>query len=368
MDTQKEDEFLNLWATKTGKSKEALKEILKQVEADAKAAGCEGNMQVIKGNFGRRVRGMLWGEQTGRKSLRSEPVTFRGFLLGADNIRDTLDWQRRDAMRKFRDNPEEARLSGYVDEQNNPLDVRLTIKDRRGKEVDNPNYHKPLLGHNWVRDVYGVAVKGAEETPKLFRFSLWGAMATKFAYRPFTPREFQARIKSEGDYLELSPVLKKGEETIKPTNMNIDYQDWIRKACAGRTYALDQMEKAVANTENARDKWILVEATVDNIDAEINQRTGRRNLRIVDLDSGSTDVFWTSMPKDFPIAFREYSKVLVFCTVRKWKREEDEEFQYSLNGISMYPIPGETVETKVDLARAANGETGEEEGWNIFGE
>lgn len=367
MDKKSEDALLRTYVKSTGKTTEILRPLLDRAKLEAKEMGFEGNENIIKGRFRKKVSGMLYSERTGKTFTRKEPVAFKGFLLGADNMRDIKESARRRNMKEYDEDPEGAKLAGFADENGQPLDSRPTIKNRRGEEVDNPDYHKPIIGHRYVRDIFGIVQKEGEKVPKLFQMSLWEGFATKFSYRPFTPIEFKSTIKSEGHFFSLNaPRPSKGEKAFKSVSMEIDYEDWITKALDDRKYDLDSLEKAVAATEHATDPWISVTGVVDYIDSEINPKTGSRSITIADVDSGMTETVRIFIPKDFPLAFREYSKVMVFGRPRRWRRSEEEDFSYSMNGISIYPIPGETVESKVEVAKPASGEETEEEGWNLW--
>ena len=370
MDKKSEDVLLKTYAKSTGKTVTELKPLLEKAKQDAKDMGFPDSENIIKGRMRKKVNGMLYSEKTGKPSMRKEPMDFKGFLLGADSIRDIKEGMRRKALRRFDEEGDNAKLEGYIDEAGTPLDWRPTTRNRRGEEVDNPEYHKPIIGHRYVREIFGIVKKEGDKAPKLFQMSLWEGFASKFTYRPFTPIEFKSTIKSEGHFYILNaPRVPKGERAFKSITMEIDYQAWIRESLAERKYGLEDLEKAVNDTKNARDPWVIVEAIVDYIDPEVNPKTGSRSITLADVDSGMTDTIRVFIPKDFPLAFREYSKVIVFGRPRAWRRNEDTEDRYSLNGISIFPVPGETIEAKVEVGRPAEGETeGEDEGWNLWGD
>lgn len=368
MDKKEEEALLRAYAKSTGKPLTALRPLLERAKQEAKDMGYPDSDNIIKGRFRRKVSAMLFAERTGKPSTRKEPVVFKGFLLGADSIRDIKEQMRRKALRIYEEEGEDAKLEGYVDEAGNPTDWRPTIRNRRGEEIDNPDYHKPIVGHRYVRDIYGIVMKDGDQKPKLFKMSLWEGFATKFTYRPFTPIEFKSTIKSEGTYYILNPPrVSKGEKGFRTITMEIDYDDWIRTALADRKYGLEELDKAVQNTKYAKDPWIVVEGIVDYIDPDINPKTGSRNIALADIDSGMTETVRVFIPKDFPLAFREYSKVIVFGRPRAWRRQDEDEDRYSINGISIFPVPGETIEAKIEEGRSAAGEEEEEgNGWDLW--
>jgi len=367
MDKKVEDALLKTYAKSTGKTVAELRPLLEKAKAEATEMGFPDSENIIKGRFRKKVNAVLFFERTGKPSTRKEPVVFKGFMLGADSIRDIKEQMRRKALRRFDEEGDNAKLEGYVDEGGSPTDWRPVIHNRRGEEVDNPDYHKPILGNRYVRDIYGIVMKDGDKVSKLFQMSLWEGFASKFTYRPFTPIEFKCTIKSEGQYYILNaPRVEKGLKAFKAVTMEIDYEDWIRQALEGRKYALDALDKAVADTKNANDPWIIVEGIVDSIDPDVNPKTGSRSITLADVDSGMTETVRVFIPKDFPLAFREYSKVIVFGRPRAWRRDEDTEDRYSINGVSIFPIPGQTIEAKVETGRPAEGEGPSEEGWDLW--
>jgi len=367
MDKKAEEALLKSFVQSTGKTIEELRPLLEKAKQEAKEANQANNEDVIKGKFRRKIDSMLYFERTGQVLKRKEPVVFKGFLFGADRIRDLKENMRRRALREAEENFDEAKAAGYIDENGTPIDHRSTVKNRRGEEVDNPDFHKPIVGNQFVRDVFGIVKTENDKTPKLFVMSLWRGFASAFRYRPFTPIQFKCTIKTEGKYLVLnSPRLEKGEKLFKAITMPIDYEGWIRTAIGERKYELDDMDRAVKDTKSAIDPWVMLEGLVDNISPDINPKTDSRRIILADPDSGKLDVVYLNVPKDFPLAFREYSRVIALGRPSKWERE-DESIGYSLNAVGVYPLPGHIVEAKVEIGgRSAAGEEETEEGWDIW--
>lgn len=365
MDKKVEEELLKTYSESTGKTIAKLRPLLERAKQEAKETGYPDSDNIIKVRFRRKVNAILFSERTGRTV--KEPTLFKGFLLGADAIRDIKESMRRRALRIFDEEGDNAKLEGYVDEAGIPIDWRPTIRNRRGEEIPNPDYHKPIIGHRYVRDIFGIVKKEGDKIPKLFQMTLWGGFASAFTFRPFVPIEFKSTIKSEGEYYILNtPRVQKGEKAFKAITMDINYEEWIREALKRRKYDLIDLEKAVNATKYAKDPWIIVEGIVDYIDPEINPKTGSRSITLIDVDSGMTETIRVFIPKDFPLAFREYSKVIIFGRPRVWRRDEDSEDRYSVNGISIFPIPGETIEAPVGIETVEEVGEEEEEGWNLW--
>lgn len=369
MDKKTETKLLEKYAKTTGKEIKELVPILEKAKEDAKGKGQANSDNVIKAIFRKKVNGIIWAEKTGKTFNKKEPETFVGFILGANALRDIAESRRRKARNMYQAEGSSAILAGYVDESGNPLDWRPTIKNMRGEEVDNPNYHKPIIGNEYVREIYGIVKKKGEENkaPKVFTMSLWRDFASKFTLRPFVPVEFTSTVKTDGNFLVLNkPRAAKGEPAFKLTGAELDIEDWVRTGLKKYATKFDEMEQAVKVCQNAKDGWVMVEGLVDDIDLTVNPKTGSRSVTIVDPDSGSVDSMRVFIAKDFPIGFREYSRVIAFGGPRAWRRDPESDPMYSINGFSIYPIPGETFEENVEDGIDASAED-TEEGWDLFG-
>jgi len=340
--------FFQTWSKRTGKSVKELEEVWKEIEKDNKGLP----ERVLKIQFGKRIRGKIFSERQGK--TRREPVEFLGFILGCGRLRDYLDYLRREALKAWNEDKDGAILSGLVDEAGTPLDRRETIK-RFGREIENPNYGKPLVGHEYSREIFGIAKMNNEGVPRLFRMRLFRKAAETFKYRPFVPVRFLALVReTKSPLLELNASRRTVFKVVKE---DIDIEGWIREALGDRMYYLDTLDKAVENTAYAIDPWILIEGDVDYIDPEVIQKTGSRRIVLTDAEKGIPDTVQVFLPEDFPLAFKEYSRVLVFGRPKKWRRLDEEEERYFIEGISAYPIPEFTVEEEIEVGRSAMGDS-----------
>ena len=342
------EQFLKKWAKKTGKSMKEMRELWKKQKELAAKSGITDE-RIVRIQLARKLRRLLTGGG-GR-----EPGYFFGFILGCDRLVDLIELKKRRALNKWAEDPEEAKLLGLVDENGVPLDDRPTIKNRRGEEVPNPNYHKPLTGHLFTRSVFGIAKRENDPKPRLFRMKLWRAAAEKFRYKPFVPVRFLALVQQETPYFELTPS-RHTKFTV--VDEEIDIEQWMRTALADRFYSFDKLEEAVQSCQNATDPWIMIEGDVDLIDTNINPKTGSRSILLADSESDYTWPIRVFLPQDFPLGFREYSRVLVFGRPRIWTRTEADEPRFSIEGYSVYPII--QPEGEVKEARPAEAEEAEE--------
>jgi len=345
--------FYTQWSKTTGMTKADLEKIWKAtVKELAQNSITSERIQIIE--FGKRVRKVLWVKTQGNMKRR-EPIEFVGFIIGTSRLRDIDESKRRKALKAYRDDPMEAQMQGLVDEAGTPLDTRTVIK-RYGKEVDNPNYHKPLVSHTYTRTLYGMARRTKGGDPKFWRMPLWRATAKNLRYKPFVPIEFLALVKGEdADALQLTPSkLTK----FSVTSAKIPMEDWIRKNNGILT--LDQLDKAVEICKGDWNATVFLEADVTKILTEINQNTNSRRIMIADSSIAMYNDLNVFIPAEYPLGFREMSRVLILGRARTWKRDEQSEERYSIEGFGVFPIPGMTVEEDILLEEAKPAEQSEE--------
>jgi hypothetical protein len=364
MDKVMEEKLLQIAAKISKAPKAELKKLLQEAIEDAERRGHKDDFQVIKGRLLRNVRYQKWIESGGSPRKRKEPVEFRGFLLGATKLEDTLDIKRRTALKRYRENPDNAILEGYVDEQGTPLDWKAT-KKKNGEEVDNPGYHKPITGHQYIKKLFGVVMKDGDKEPKFFVMTLWRGDATKTMYKPFVPISFAAMVNNDALFYDLNVAR---DTQFKTISEKFSYEDWIRKALKDRFTEFKDFEKAVNSCEKATDPWIALEGMVDYIDPTINEKMASRSLVVVDSDGNWDGKVKVYVPKDYELGFREYSEVIVVGKPRKWRKTEDDDYYFSIDAVAVFPIPNKIVKGEIFKPRSAQGETtaSEEEGRNLW--
>lgn len=335
----KVDDFLTIWATKSKKSLEEIQKQWEQIKKDFEAAGVT-NERIMKGKLVRNLRSQEWAASQGK--TKKEPVFFTGFILGADKLTDTFDWPRKVALTEYQRDPEMAKLQGLVDDAGTPLDQREEINNF-GKKIPNPNYHRPLTGTQYRRSLFGVALKEGDQVPKLFRMTLWRGTAETLKYQTFVPIKFMSTVRGENPFLDLNVSKETKFSVIK--NPVVPVEDWVKTALKDRMITWNDFESTTKNTgKGCYDPWVAIEGDVDTIFHEINPVTNSRSMVLTDFETagGELKIF---MPSDLELGFRESSRVIVFGILRKWFRRDDPVTpNFSLNAMSVYGIPGQTIE------------------------
>lgn len=326
-----DNKFLEKWSKSTGKSIKELEKIYEQVEQEVEKVYTEISSaerdRVTKQLFGKQARQMMFS--------KTKAESFFGFILGASRKNDIAEFMRRKALKAYRENPMEAQITGTVDENGVPLDAREKIGNR-----DNPNFHKPLTGHIWNRRIYGMAIKEGTKQPMLFVMTLWRATADKFSYKPFVPIEFKALLKNmkNGFYeLNVSKLTK-----FQATRRTIDFEKWIRDV-ANQIVPLSELRKEATKNQGSYDNYVFTEGDVDLINLQVNPNTNSRSIILSDAESGMIETVRVFLPADFPIGFSELSRVIVLGRPRLWRREGATKDSVSMEGFSVFPLPGQTV-------------------------
>lgn len=353
------EDFIKGLAKTSKKTVEEITDLYTKTKAELEAQGITDD-RLVRVELGKKLRNLIWVEThvMNGGSTRKKPVDFFGFVLGATRLVDTDEFKRRAAIKAFREDPVQAQLMGMTDEAGTPLDNRPTMKNR-GKDVENPNYHKPLVSHTYTKTIYGIAMKNGGTEPRFFRLQLWRNTAKTFRYKPFVPVGFSAMLRDESNgFFELGPHKSMA---FKTTAQEIDIETWIRKS--SKIYLLSELEKAHASTKDAMDKWVFTEGDVIHIDTNVNANTGSRSIILSDVDNGFIESVRVFIPGDFPLGFREDSKVIILGQTRKWKPRDSDEEVISMEGFSVFPIPGKTTETSIKTA--SQGLPAEDEGQAI---
>lgn len=329
-------QFLEKWSKATGRGITELKKLWEQTESEVEEAYTDKSEaerdRLSKQLFAKKARRIMYS--------KSKAENFFGFILGANRLGDIAEMMRRKALKRYREDPIQAQLEGFVDEAGTPIDSREKLGNR-----ENPNFHKPLTGHVWNRKIFGIAVKEGTKVPMLFVMSLWRGTAKSFKYKPFMPLEFKGLLKNikKGYYeLNVSKLTK-----FQATRRTIDYEKWIREL--GKIENLTDLKK-IAKVAKGYDNWIFAEGDVDLINPQVNPNTNSRSIVLSDADSGMIETVRVFIPADFPIGFSELSRVIVLGRPRLWRREGEAEDRVSMEGFSVFPIPGQTFEkTEEDI-------------------
>ena len=323
--------FLEKWSKSLGKSTKELKKEYDRIEHDVEETYSDKSEtekeRITKQLFGKHMRRL--------KYSRSKAEDFFGFILGCSRLTDIAEFMRRKALAAYRDDPIQAQLQGIVDENGTPLDPREKMGNR-----DNPNFHKPLTEHIYNRKIYGVAIKEGTKAPMFFRMTLWRNSAKMFRYKPYLPIGFKAILKDmkKGFYeLNASKLTK-----FQATKRTIDFENWMRDS-SQPFIALNELKDHAAKTKGTYDNWCFTEGDVDLINPTVNPNTNCRSIILSDADKGMIETVRIFIPADFPLAFSELSRVIVLGKVRLWKREGEAEERVSMEGYSVFALPGQTI-------------------------
>jgi len=170
--------------------------------------------------------------------------------------------------------------------------------------------------------------------------NLRGKTAKEFrGWKPFTAVRFLALVYGDDDYYELYPSSLTKFTTEE--NSEIDFEQWIRTA--GHVYKLDKLDQAYQASRDAKDNWVFFEADVDYINPSVDEDRGTRSLNIAD-DSVGLQTYRVRIPKDFPVTFSEFSRVLVMGEIQKWQRKDGQGDGVAIEGYGVYPLPGKSIQ------------------------
>jgi len=332
------ESFLKMWSKNSGKTLDEVSKVYDDTMTDirTKFPQMDSIQQEKMGRveFAKKLR----RDQYSKRKAED----FFGFIFGASRAVNTTDFIRRKALKEYREDPQNAILSGVVDENGTPLDRREKIGQR-----DNPNYGKPLTEDVWRRSVYGVTMKDGDKEPMLFIMGLWRKTAKSFQYKPFVPLRFKALIKSsDKGFYQLDPSqLTQFKVTAEP----IDMEKWIKKT-GYKLWTIDKLDEAHDTIKDATDRFLFVEAFVDRIDPNVNPATGCRSVILADPEK-TPETIRCFVDQSYPLGFGEYSKVIVLGQTRLWKRKDEDEEHVSIETYGIFPLPGETVEAKPEESR-----------------
>jgi hypothetical protein len=140
-----------------------------------------------------------------KKQMRTPAVGFEGIIIGLGDSKDIVEKQKREANELFRIDPMQAIATGVTNENGIPLDIRKEWAN--GKT--NAGYGKPLPEHNYLRTIYGIAVKLRDEKvqPKFFVMNLSGEKAIDDNIPLFKPVRFMAIDRTTEDLVDEKFIL-----------------------------------------------------------------------------------------------------------------------------------------------------------------
>lgn len=259
-----------------------------------------------------------------------------GFLAGATDLKDFLDWQRGKAAEAFKKDPEKAVFDGLTDRDGNPLD---TQEKRFNKE--NPNYGKPLdaTGHNYQRTFYAILRKKNGDTVKFCRIRFNGKLAPKIKFYLWRPVAFQAILKSKDEdptwRLNASVATKFMGLVDNPFDPESVLKDM-------RVIPLDGLDNELARMgEKDKEKLVWTKGIVNTLYMELS----KYNSRSMTLDAveASSDPIRVYIPSYVPIDFGEGSEVMVLGRLSQSKATEQRESRITINAYGVYASPDQKI-------------------------
>lgn len=303
-----------------------------------------------------------------KKQLRSPAIGFEGMLIGASDLVDTVARVRREAKALYKENPQKAIVDGITDDDGVPLDTRQEWSTGN----PNRNFGKPLPENNWLRTIFGIAMKsGNGGDPKPFIMNVGGEVARNEDIPIFKPVKFRA-IDRSGDnndtYTLNSSMFTKFEvdETLslpKP-------KDMLTKYCSNMMIDISNLEEYHLRVKDDYNRLAIVEGDVSTLILEPTSVGSRRivledeSKMLEDLESLGV-ICW--IPPRINIDFGEQSKVIVLGRTTQGKKlgtdgkTTDEPGDMMLNVFGLYAIPEYKIEPNIKEITEKETEADEEE-------
>ncbi|MHA1868700.1 MAG: hypothetical protein ACTSXD_11705 [Candidatus Heimdallarchaeaceae archaeon] len=282
-----------------------------------------------------------------KKQLRSPAVGFEGMIIAVGDVFDMVKKMRDDAIASYKSNPQKTVEAGITSEEGVPLDTRQQF----GTGRENPNFGKPLPEHNYIRNIFGVALKsGIEgERGKFFSMAITGKLAEDENIPMFKPVKFRAIDRSEEgatEYTLNASMFTKFEvdENIKMPKL----QELLNKFCSNIIVPISELEQYHnANKENFN-RLAIVKGDVSTLVLEPTI-VGNRRIILEDEQQTLEDLeaqgitCW--VPPRIEIDFAEGSKVIVIGRTSQGKARDvqgnvtDEPGDVMINVFGLYVIP-----------------------------
>ncbi len=267
-----------------------------------------------------------------KDELRSSAVAMEGMILGVGEPYDYIRDQRKEAMNRYREDPEQAVKEGYTDEDGVPL-------DRTGKYTQQGT---ELPKHAWIRNVYGVAM--FDGSPDLFTMVL--SDRTKDPDKTFSelvhqeiPINKPVRFRANDDD-NLTGGMRTLNATSKTNFTTIDkdlpdakkmYDEIVNDKYK---YDLSELDNAYNIQQQKQNSWTVSRGTVSHVDSRPNSAGSFRvalNSDSLPMDS-LVDVFVPQEVFEQVEAFSMGSEVYVNGRVSK---NND---QYNMNAFGIVPV------------------------------
>jgi len=296
---------------------------------------------------------------TYKKQLRSPAVGFEGILIGASDCVDMVAKTRREAKELFKNDPQSAVAQGVTNEEGEPLD----IKQEWNSGKTNPRYGKPLPEHNFIRNLFGIAVKtNCQDTPKVFSMAVTGEKAEKEDLPIFRPVKFMAIDRTPPEIGEKAYKLNASQFTNFVINEDIKlpkYDELIKQCCGDSIVELKNVNEYHLSVKDDYNRLAIIIGDVSSLNLEPTS-VGSRIMVIEDINSSLDDLDAKGMtcwvPPRSNVDFAEGSKVIAIGRTAQGKlRDEagnptEELGDVTLNVYGLYPMPEYKIALPQEIA------------------
>lgn len=288
-----------------------------------------------------------------KKQLKSPAVGFEGIVIGLGDCNDIVAKQKREAIELFKKDPQQAVSQGFVDENGVPLNTLSVFKDGR----KNPGFGKPLPEHNYLRNVYGIAIKSnvVNDEPKFFSMGFSGEKAQSDNIPMFTPVRFMAIDKTPKETEDVMYVLNQSSFTSinEDKDLKLPEFEGLLKATPYFTEIKDLLDFHNANKDNFN-RVVITEGSVSSLKLEPTSVGSRvitiedEDLALEDIEAHSGVTCW--VPLRTNIDFAEGSKILVVGRTSQGNKKDDagnktEELgDVTINVYGLYALPDFKIE------------------------
>lgn len=354
------NEYIKKWSEKLGITEEEIKKDFDKILLE------EEKIHKNMSSEERQTQTLRRLAMAFKKQLRSPAIGFEGILIGASDSFDIVAKQRKEAIALYKENPHKAIEDGLTNEEGVPLDTRQEWSTGN----PNRNYGKPLPEHNWIRTIYGIAVKtGTDTEPKLFVMNCNGEVAKNDNIPLFTSVKFRANNRTkEGDssYILNSSVFTKFEidESLDLPNP----ENLLKKYCNDMNVKMEDLMSYHESEKDNYNRLAIIEGDVSTLILEPTS-VGSRRIVIEDetkmLEDLESQGITCWIPQRIKIDFGEQSKILVLGRTSQGKKldengnQTDEPGDIMINVFGLYAIPKYKIEPNIKEITEENIETTE---------
>ncbi len=341
------NELIKQWSEKLSITEEDINKSITKIAEEEKQLHKELTPEECEGRALQRIAGIY------KKQLRSPAVGFEGCVIAIGDSIDTVARIKREAAIIFKADPQKAIADGITNDEGIALDTR------KEWSTGNPNrrFGLPLPKHNWLRTIYGVALKSNVDTmPKYFIMQMSGEVATNDNIPLFKPVKFRAIDKTTPENAEAQYNMNSStfttfdiDETIKlPTT-----EELMTKYC--KPIKVSELSTYHEQNKDDYNRLVAVEGDVSTIVMEPTSVGSRRVIledseSIFDLDSQGTTCW---VPERVLIDFAEGSKVIMLGRTGQGKALDeqgnptDEPGDVMINAFSLYALPKYKIEPNI---------------------